>query len=150
MVWIYINDFKEISSEVSAIHVDTRDFYLVTSVEDVFENKELKQLLEDLQKREDYQDFLIDQNEIKTFIKDIERMTGGYGDWRCISFDVNKTPEDLYPKGRYSGWFKYIRFYRVSGTNNFVVTYDIDSKNFVKAKKLFVKEYIDEESLGMY
>lgn len=86
--WVPIEEIA-ITPEVNSIHVDTRDFCCL--------------LTKDTRKSAiKGPKFLIPVSQIKDWLLELERMTGGKGDWRCMNFqgiDAN-------------GWFKYIRLYR--------------------------------------
>lgn len=75
-------------------------------------------------------------------LKNLEEWSGRKADWRFLSFIEG--PENI------SGsWFKYIRFYRIKGTDNFVITCrnEYKSEGLVDYKKVFTKENINQEHL---
>lgn len=105
MAWIYIDDFN-VLDDTEQIHVDTRDFH-VTQNNEVLDLKDGKH--KELTKVFYKNDYLIDRDEIKSFIKSLETITGGKGSWRFMAFRTVSDP---------SGWFKYVRFYKVNRGKN--------------------------------
>lgn len=85
--WSPLEDL-DITPDVTAIYVDTRDFHCFTahiSPKPLYGRK-----------------YLIPETQIKDWLLNLQDMTGGKGDWRMMNFrgiDAN-------------GWFKYIRLYR--------------------------------------
>jgi len=107
--WIYIDEI-EVDNTVNTIHCDTRDFHC-TLRDDMIDLKDAKH--PEITRVLHNPDYLIDESEIKDFIKNTETITGGKGSWRCMNFNGIKTS---------NGWFKYIRMYRIkSGSTKFVV-----------------------------
>lgn len=100
--WNYIDDIVHISDNIEEIHVDTRDFCILLKTENSEDLNKLK-VFNLLCSNKVVEKFLINQNEILNFIKEIEVISGGKGEWRFLNF---ATIDDT------MGWLKYIRMYR--------------------------------------
>ena len=108
--WNHISLAQTIWSIVESVHCDTRDFavnytYTTYTKED---HKEVYRLLHGGKINEKY---LIPQDRILPWLAEMERISGGRNEWRCLNFTHIKTA---------LGWLKYIRFYRYTG-DTFVV-----------------------------
>lgn len=138
--WIYIDDI-EISDNTQCIHCDTRDFHILTTEDPV--SVELLDFSLDTKKKQEAFDQCIfkDWEEIKAYLKGLEEVSGGKGEWRFLSFD--------YPyKGSHylaHGWHKYFRFARLeegwfayteSGNNYYVIRKDfVNIETMIKDKQ---------------
>ena len=107
--WNHIS-INSIGPNVECIHCDTRDFFIATS-----SNCPTKETDEDVYRLlhggKINEKFLIEKAEIFPWLAEMERISGGRNEWRCLNFTHIKTE---------MGWLKYIRFYRYSGSK-FVV-----------------------------
>ena len=88
--WIYIDDF-DFSKEPNYIFCDTRDFHCI-GVDSIGEAIKVP-----------YKDNKYTIQEIKDFLKKLEKESGGKGEWRCISWPHIPT------------WWKYMRFKKYDG-----------------------------------
>ena len=100
--WTYIDEAEPITSDVTAVHCDTRDFAVICrdKVYTKEDNKEIYRLLHGAKINEK---FLIAQDKIIPWLKQIESIAGGKNKWRMLNFSNVNTS---------LGWLKYIRFYR--------------------------------------
>ena len=101
--WIYLDDIK-ITDDLNAIHCDTRDFHcLLQSKKINLRDRRYPEITKVFYK----ENYHIKTSDIKTFLKNLETMSGGKGTWRLLSFDRSKIKE-------VSGWdYKYLRIYRI-------------------------------------
>ena len=99
--WYPIEYFQYIPNGVTAIHCDTRDFYMIIRNYKIEKDidKDLYRLLHGAKINER---FLIKRSEIISWLKTIEEISGGKCQWRCLNFTTIKTK---------LGWLKYIRMY---------------------------------------
>lgn len=105
MDWKYIDDIV-ITDNTQQIHCDTRDFCCK-----LYEFKLDCIVHADLSKIAYKEEHLIKTENIIPFLKQLETISGGKGNWRILQF---KDLEDV------SGWdCKYIRFYRID--DNWIV-----------------------------
>ena len=126
--WIYIDDI-EVTNNVNTIHCDTRDFHC-----SVREDKTDSSNERHLEITPVLHNYLIHQNEIKGFLKNLETITGGKGSWRMMNFkEINAG----------YGWFKYIRMYRVN-EDYFIVC---DNVNVPVDRTLMTKDNLIEGDL---
>ena len=128
--WLNLKDVV-ITNSIQQIHCDTRDFHVLLLKEE-YDKKE-KSTLPWWSVYNDSR-FLIPQEEIISFLKRLEEITGGEGEWRFMNFKHLKTK---------IGWFKYIRLYRVSPTH-FIVTDGTYATNIsLMTEKNLDKEYLN-------
>lgn len=106
--WIKIRDLV-VTDDIQQVHCDTRDFCAFATSDSYDDNE--KATLPWWSVRNDSR-FLVAQDEIVQLLCRLEEMTGGEGEWRMMNFKNIKTK---------TGWFKYVRLYRVSPTH-FIVT----------------------------
>lgn len=97
--WIYISDIKSLDG-INQIHCDTRDFNCLMKKEYISGMRwtykmSLKEAFTEAK-------FLMTTDEILTFLKGLETMSGGQARWRHLLFDGIDC----------KGWLKYIRFFR--------------------------------------
>lgn len=133
--WIYIDEVKdiEISYELlKSIHCDTRDFHLLLSKNNAKPDEDVFKLLK-FKKVPDK--FLINKEEVLSFLKNLETISGGRGEWRFLNFD--NVDDKL-------GWLKYIRLYRYND-NQFIV---YDSQSHAIEWRLCTKENLQSEYLN--
>lgn len=129
--WIEIQD-AVMTDDIQQVHCDTRDFHAVFTADRYTESDVNTRPWWGV--RHDPR-FLISQNEVIPFLRKLEDMTGGRGEWRMMNFANVKT---------FCGWFKYVRLYRVSPTH-FIVT-----DGFVAANVSQMNERnLDKEHLCM-
>lgn len=118
--WAPIEEL-EITSNINSIHIDTRDFHCLLSEEE--RTSAIKG-----------QKYIIPINEIKIWLLDLERITGGKGEWRMLKFKNIDT----------NGWLKYIRLYR-NDEETFIVcdreSHSIDWKGMTESN--LEKEYLN-------
>lgn len=125
MYWIYINEIDEIDyKSIKSIHCDTRDFHLLFSKNSAKPDEDVFKLLK-FKKVPDK--FLINKEEILSFLKNLETISGGKGEWRFLNFD--NVDDKL-------GWLKYIRLYKYND-NQFIVC---DSQSHAIEWRLCTKE----------
>lgn len=129
MGWVYIDDI-EVTSEVTTIHVDTRDFHCSVLTDDIDES--FKSLPQVKRGRNTYI-YLIASDKIQGWIKSLETLTGGKGTWRLLKFDHCQD----------YGWLKYIRMYRVS-KDKFIVC---NQYNEPIKWDLLIEKNLDKEHL---
>lgn len=100
--WTYIYEAEPITSGVTAVHCDTRDFAVIyrDKAYTKEDNKEVYRLLHGAKINEK---FLIAKGKIIPWLKQIESIAGGKNKWRMLNFSNVNTS---------LGWLKYIRFYR--------------------------------------
>lgn len=128
--WEYIDDIKSLEG-VNTLHCDTRDFHCMTRDENLDmrdgRNKEIKCKLHNA-------DYIIPENELLSFIKRLETMSGGKGEWRCLNFEgVNC-----------GGWLKYVRCYRTKKGDFIVCNRDNEPIEWRKC----TEEALNKEHLG--
>ena len=103
--WLPIEYFQYIPDGVTAIHCDTRDFYMTMSI-DVIEGTEYidgcVNVFDMIPKCAIDNKYLIHRKDITQWLKYIEEISGGKCKWRCLNFYTIKTK---------LGWLKYIRMY---------------------------------------
>lgn len=109
-----MNDWKSIDefvlgADTNMVHVDTRDFYVMQETESI----DLRDhRYPEISKCIHNDDYMIDGEKIKDFLKHIEDIAGGKAKWRCLNFDIDGC--------RY--WeLKYIRMYKIKKTGKFIV-----------------------------
>ncbi len=135
--WTSIDTINELEPGWTQLHCDTRDFHLLSQtvpVEKAFGAK--------LDKIKTHEEYLIDEDRILPFLKEIKAFSGGNVEWRFLSFKGISTPA-------VGSWAtKYIRFYRtdrgivVAGTSCDVV-YGLPWREFTKDR-------LDVESLNAH
>lgn len=108
--WTPIDQAAEVDPPITGIHCDTRDF-AVTYSYTTYTKKDHKEVYRLLHGEKINERFLIPQDEIIPWLKNIEALSGGKNKWRCLNFTHIKTR---------LGWLKYIRFYRYT-EHTFVV-----------------------------
>lgn len=103
--WLPIEYFQYIPDGVTAIHCDTRDFYMTIST-DVIEGAECidgcVNVFDMIPKCAIDNKYLIHCKDIPQLLKYVEEISGGKCQWRCLNFTTIKTK---------LGWLKYIRMY---------------------------------------
>lgn len=135
MDWIYIDEINEIDyKSLESIHCDTRDFYILLSKNNAKSDKDVFKLLK-FKKVPDK--FLINKEEVLSFLKNLETISGGRGEWRFLNFD--NIDDKL-------GWLKYIRLYKYND-NQFIVC---DSQSHAIEWKLCTKENLQSKYLNHY
>lgn len=133
MDWIYIDEINEIDyKSFESIHCDTRDFYILLSKNNAKPDEDVFKLLK-FKKVPDK--FLINKEEILSFLKNLETISGGKGEWRLLNF--NNVDNKL-------GWLKYIRLYKYND-NQFIVC---DSQSHAIEWKLCTKENLQSKYLN--
>lgn len=103
--WLPIEYFQYIPNGVTAIHCDTRDFEMVMSKDSLDKSiviDERINISKMIRKGNIDEKYLIHRNEIPIWLRDIEGISGGKCQWRCLNFTTIKTK---------LGWLKYIRMY---------------------------------------
>ena len=103
--WLPIEYFQYIPNGVTAIHCDTRDFYMTISKDALDKSiviDERINICEMIQKGDVDEKYLIHRKDIPELLKRIKRISGGECEWRCLNFYTIKTK---------LGWLKYIRMY---------------------------------------
>lgn len=141
--WKYFRDLTEedLENPVS-INVDTRDFCAFIAKSFYCEGK-LKTALRIANnfiknnpfRAKYYSFYSID--DIIEWLKKLEDMTGGFGEWRCINLKRGYN--------EVSGWdLKYIRFFY---NETLHVWYAVSDSHSLLDKRLFFKDNIDEENL---
>lgn len=103
--WMPIHEASEAEPLVTAIHCDTRDFAVMYS-HTTYTRQDYKEVYRMLHGGKINEKFLIPKSEILPWLKEMERISGGRNEWRCLNFTHVKTE---------LGWLKYIRFYRYKG-----------------------------------
>ena len=100
--WMPLHEAPDVSPFIIAIHCDTRDFAVMYSFTTCtqYDHNEVCRLRNSSKINEK---FLIKECEILPWLKEMERVSGGRNEWRCLNFTHVKTE---------MGWLKYIRFYR--------------------------------------
>lgn len=128
--WIYIDDI-EVTDKVNTIHCDTRDFHCSVR-EDKIDLRDAKH--PEITRVKHNNAYFIHQDEIKGFLKGLETITGGKGEWRQMCF-----------KHCGGWWFKYVRMYRIKG--DYFVVCDQDNVpvmwELMKAANLKEGEYLN-------
>lgn len=133
MDWIYIDEINEIDyKSLESIHCDTRDFYILLSKNNAKSDEDVFKLLK-FKKVPDK--FLINKEEVLSFLKNLETISGGRGEWRFLNFD--NIDDKL-------GWLKYIRLYKYND-NQFIVC---DSQSHAIEWKLCTKENLQSKYLN--
>lgn len=128
--WIYIDDI-EVTDKVNTIHCDTRDFHCSVR-EDKIDLRDARH--REITRVKHNKAYFIHQDEIKGFLKGLETITGGKGEWRRMAF-----------KHCGGWWFKYVRMYRIKG-DYFVVCdqYNVPVMwELMKEENLKDKEYLN-------
>lgn len=133
--WIYIDDVKEIPSDVMSIHCDTRDFHVVLSSDKVTKENEFSYKL--INQKSWKVCSVSEQNEIIPWLKSLEKMSGGKAEWRCLNFSSVQTR---------TGWLKYIRCYRID-YNMFVVC---DNESRPIDTTVCTEEHLEKEYLNTH
>lgn len=90
--WIPLSEVSIIPEKVQFINCDTRDFHVFLSTEP----SSIKEIFTDITKNSDY---CIKEYFIFDFLKKLQKITGGEGEWRHIELKNKK-------------WLKYIWFTR--------------------------------------
>jgi hypothetical protein len=90
--WIPLSEVSTIPEEVQFINCDTRDFHVLLSTEPCGR----QEIFADITKDSDY---CIKEYSILALLKQLQKITGGEGDWRHIELKNKK-------------WLKYIWFIR--------------------------------------
>lgn len=118
--WIYIDNIKELPN-CKNIYCDTRDFHIIGNNMNDEENpiKIDKKLIK--------LEFIIDDNKILSWLKYIEKISGGKKKWRLLRFNM------------FNFWIKYIRFYKINENEYFVYT-----TNYIKTGRIIVPLPIDK------
>lgn len=141
--WIYIGYVKLGMDLGKVIHCDTRDFSIICDNEEhTFDPKQKSALklhrkfLSINQYKMPYYTFE-SANDVIIWLKKLEEMTGGEGEWRNI---LLKNGYD-----EVTGWdLKYIRFYYHEELN---VYFAISKSYQLLDKRIFFKENIDQDVL---
>lgn len=94
--WVPVENIV-ITPDINSIHADTRDFCCLL-------------LQENRKEAIKGQKYTVEESEIKDWLTNLEKMTGGKGKWRMMNFKGLDT----------GGWFKYIRMYR-NDDHSFIV-----------------------------
>lgn len=132
MDWIYIDEINEIDyKSLESIHCDTRDFYILLSKNNAKSDEDVLKFKKVPDK------FLINKEEVLSFLKNLETISGGRGEWRFLNFD--NIDDKL-------GWLKYIRLYKYND-NQFIVC---DSQSHAIEWKLCTKENLQSKYLNHY
>ena len=128
--WIYIDDI-EVTDKVNTIHCDTRDFHCSVR-EDKIDLRDAG--YPEITRAKYSNAYFIHQDEIKGFLKRLETITGGKGEWRRMAF-----------KSFGGWWFKYVRMYRIKG--EYFVVCDQDNVpvmwELMRKENLLNKEYLN-------
>ena len=98
--WIHISYIKEITTDTNFISCDTRDFCIMRLKKKLSKDEDLK-LYRVLHGAKINEKHLMKASQIIPFLKELERISGGQAEWRCLNFTSVKTR---------SGWLKYILF----------------------------------------
>lgn len=141
--WIYIGDVKLGMNLEKVIHCDTRDFTIVYDNEEhTFDPKQKSALklhrkfLDVNQYKMSYYTFE-SANDIIIWLKQLEEMTGGAGEWRNILLKHGYK--------EVTGWdLKYIRFFYYEELK---VYFAVSNSYQLLDKRIFFKENIDQEVL---
>lgn len=141
--WIYIGDIKLGMNLEKVIHCDTRDFTIVYDNEEhTFDPKQKSALklhrkfLDVNQYKMSYYTFE-SANDIIIWLKQLEEMTGGAGEWRNILLKHGYK--------EVTGWdLKYIRFFY---HEELKVYFAVSNSYQLLDKRIFFKENIDQEVL---
>lgn len=80
--WIYIDDI-EVTDKVNTIHCDTRDFHCAVR-KDKINLRDARH--PEITRVKHNNAYFIYQDEIKGFLKRLETITGGKGEWRQMAF----------------------------------------------------------------
>lgn len=139
--WIDITKVDKIPDDVTMVHIDTRDWHGIMKASPIdWKNKEgsinLPRIYDATRFTKDNR-FRIPSDDLLKLIKNLKEWTGGDGEWRMFNLLSTRTP---------SGWFKYIRCYRVPGEDSFVVT---DGNSAIRISE-FREDNIDKEHLSKY
>lgn len=111
--WKYIDEI-EMSSDICIITCDTRDF--CCDIVNAFEEKTKKYVSKIYKKYLKDERYIIGQTELLPFLKELETISGGKGEWRFLDFKNIETP---------SGWgMKYLDFYRIDNQHFFIANHD--------------------------
>lgn len=98
MEWRYIDDITSLDG-INILHCDTRDFHCALHSTYIDTKDAKNRAISRVFHNFTYQ---LKDNELLRWLKEIETMSGGKGEWRLLDF--NKVHCD--------GWLKYIRCYR--------------------------------------
>lgn len=104
-MWQYIDNLV-IDDNTNQVHCDTRDFNCLV-LTDKLALKEHPQITRNMHKHK----FRIKRDEIASFLKQLETISGGKAAWRMLSFTKDNS---------YSSWLKYIRIYHIQN-DTFIV-----------------------------
>lgn len=97
--WIYIGEIDTLPT-TSVMHCDTRDFSVICP--ETVDKESLHKTYANLRHSgKSLSKCTISHNEILPLLKDLEKRSGGKGDWRMITTQS------------YKSWLKYIRFVKV-------------------------------------
>lgn len=125
----YIDDYKGLPN-VSSIHCDTRDFYVICyNVDSAYRRRVLK----GIHRQAGYgtlSDCRFTKDEILPILKDLETRSGGKGKWRMITTE------------HYKEWLKYIQFIKDGNT---YIAYDND---YNVLSRTILTEPINKEHLA--
>lgn len=131
--WSYLDECS-IHSKINFITVDTRDFFvlLIQRLEMDFYNLD-NTIFEEVAKDDRY---LIEQDDILPFLKELETISGGKGEWRFLEFKHIDTK---------SGWgFKYLRLYRIDNHRFIIANNDNEPVEW----RLLTKENVCDDLLN--
>lgn len=97
--WVSLSSLESIPEKANSYHCDTRDFHIIsfTGYNEIREDN----IIGDLKNNKIDPKYLIKDTEVLEFLRNLENISGGTGDWRYLSFNNPST-----------GWLKYIRMYR--------------------------------------
>lgn len=138
--WKYIDEIV-VNENINSFHCDTRDFYIFATEQ--FMEKELRDFIEKIKQFPPILEACIFENfdEAKNYLKDLEKASGGKGEWRMLNFNLPVNSSKYF-----KGWYKYIRFaktelgwfcYTTEGADHFVIR-----KDFMNEKTID-KEYLN-------
>lgn len=99
--WLPIEYFQYIPDSVTTIHCDTRNFNMIMRNEKIEKDKS-KYLYRLLHGAKINECFLIKRSEIVSWLRNVEEISGGKCQWRCLNFTTIKAK---------LGWLKYICMY---------------------------------------
>lgn len=106
--WISINEIAEITDNINTIHCDTRDFHCICR-EDKIDLKDGKET--EITKKMYRMQYNISADKIIDWLKGIEKIAGGKGEWRLLNF-VGVDCDN---------WLKYVRMYRNPHKSNLFI-----------------------------
>lgn len=103
--WIYIGEFETLP-ETEFIHCDTRDFHALCTDGDKKYSYEIFKGIRRCENRNEIARCKIPHNEILQILKNLEKRSGGRGEWRMITTKSHPS------------WLKYIRFVKTAEKDN--------------------------------